>query len=150
MITPGISARLASWPFPCDPTFSRGRAAALLAASGLGLALGLVLADPATDRPMGWFSAEMPPQEQGFAMLTYWMGEAFQGRGLMRDAAAEAVALVFASLPVQALRAAVQGDNTASLSLLTHLKARLLGPGHIWCPSRQRQEACFYYEMARR
>ncbi len=148
-MTPAVAARLASWPAPCSEAQLRDRILAMDAAAAQGRGFALVLAEPGLDHPFGWISAEVPPGGEDFALITYWLGEAWQGRGIMRDAMAEAVALLFTALHGRALRAAVQADNGASRSLLEHLGARWVGPGRIWCPARARDEPCLYYEMTR-
>ena len=82
-------------------------------------------------------------------MLTYWLGEAFHGQGLMREAAPPAIAAAFRELGLEAIRAAVQPDNAASLAVIRRLGAALLGAGRIHVPARERDEDCLYWELPR-
>ena len=82
-------------------------------------------------------------------MLTYWLGDRFQGEGLMREAAPAALTAVFNNLGVSEVRAAVQLDNTASRAVLRGLGMRPLGLGHIWCAARGREEQCEWWTVLR-
>jgi len=149
MMTPAVAARLASWQAPCSTHEVAARIANLKAASARRLGHGLAVQDPYGSGACGWISAEIPEGERDFAMVTYWIGENFQGYGLMRRAAPEAMSRLFEALQVPMLRAAVQLDNDRSISLLESLGGYRLGNGQIWCSARDRYESCFFYGLPR-
>jgi ribosomal-protein-alanine N-acetyltransferase len=149
LMTEEISRRLASWPHPCDAAHVALRIEAAQARLACGAALALVVEHVAETRPIGWISLALPAPGLTHAMLTYWLGEDHQGRGYMREAAGAAVRMGFAHLDIASIRAAVQPDNGLSISILRGLGMRRLGPGHIWCEARGREEACEYWDVAR-
>jgi ribosomal-protein-alanine N-acetyltransferase len=149
MVTPAISRRLASWPAPCKPAQVAGRIEASRARQASGAALALVLEPLELGEPVGWVSLALPAPGVTHALLTYWLGEAHQGRGYMREAAPAALALGFRHLDIRAVRAAVQPDNGMSLSVLRGLGMRRLGAWRIWCEARGREEPCEYWEVVR-
>jgi [ribosomal protein S5]-alanine N-acetyltransferase len=149
LMTPGISRRLASWPYPCDPAHVASRIEASWQRRASGAALALVVEHLALGQPIGWVGLALPAPGVTHALLTYWLSEAHQGHGYMREAAPVALRLGFAHLDIAAVRAAVQPDNGMSLSVLRGLGMRRLGPGHIWCEARRREEPCEYWEAPR-
>lgn len=147
-MTPQVAARLASWHAPCSSRDVAARIAYLKDAEAQGRGCGLAVVEPHDMAvPCGWVSAEIPGGVCDYAMLTYWVGERYQGLGLMRQAAPRALAAFFDLLRVPELRAAVQPDNVRSISLLESLGFFRVSAGHIWCSARQRHESCFYYGL---
>jgi ribosomal-protein-alanine N-acetyltransferase len=149
LMTPGISQRLASWPSPCDPAHVASRIEASWLRQASGAALALVMEHLALGQPIGWVGLALPAPGMTHALLTYWLGEPHQGQGYMREAAPAALKLGFAHLDIAAIRAAVQPDNGMSIAVLRGLGMRRLGPGHIWCEARRREEPCEYWEAPR-
>lgn len=151
LMTPEISRRLASWPGPCSTRVAEERIAAALASAARGQALPLTVECRATGRILGWVGLAVADAlaERRIALLTYWLGAEFQGRGLMREAACAAVDAAWRRLRPSAIRAAVQSDNPVSIAVLRSLGMHWLGPGRIWCPAREREEACEYWEVRR-
>lgn len=149
LMTPGISARLASWPPFMVPGTAQTRVEQATAAHAAGLALPLVITRLSDGAVLGWISASRSENNPTQALLTYWIGEAFHGQGIMREAAQPAVAAAFRALGVAELRAAVQTDNTASRAVLRAMGMTPLGPGSIWCAARGREEPCEWWRVER-
>lgn len=143
------SDRLASWPHPFTPAMARERIQGLRGAAFAGRSVPLVMERLADGALAGWFAASLAAENDDIALLTYWLGEAFHGAGLMREAAPAALALALERLPVRRVRAAVQADNAASLAVVRQLGLRPLGPGRIWCPARNREEDCLWFDLPR-
>ena len=146
---PEISARLASWPISLAPEAAAARLGEARAAALAGLALPMVITRMDGGEVVGWISAARSEADRNRAVLTYWLGDRFQGEGLMREAAPAALAVVFSQLGVSEVRAAVQPDNTVSRAVLRGLGMRPLGVGHIWCAARGREEACEWWAVLR-
>lgn len=142
-----ISARLASWPEALTPGMALERVARDLAQPQLVAPMVMELRDGGG--VCGWMSVTRLAEEPGCGILTYWLGEAHHGRGLMREAAPLAVRHVFENMQLEKLRAAVQSDNIASIAVLRAAGMRYLGPGRIWCSARVREESCLWFEMDR-
>lgn len=149
MMSESVSRRLASWPVPYTPLMAADRIAGVRMAAAQGRSLPLVIERRSDGALAGWISTSRAPGDEATALLTYWLGEGFQGQGLMREAAPAALAAAFRSLDVARVRAAVQPDNAASLAVVRMLGMAPLGPGRIWCPARGRDEACLWFERAR-
>lgn len=147
LMTGRTSQRLASWPHPFTPAMARDRIQGLREAAFAGRSVPLVMERRRDGALAGWFAASLAAENDAVALLTYWLGEDFQGEGLMREAAPAALALALEILPVSRLRAAVQADNLASLAVVRQLGMRPLGPGRIWCPARNREEACLWFDL---
>ncbi|MES2714071.1 MAG: GNAT family N-acetyltransferase [Pseudomonadota bacterium] len=147
MMSARISARLASWPEDMTPGMALERVARDLAQPQRIAPMVMELRDGG--EVCGWMSVARLPEEPGCGVLTYWLGEAHHGRGLMREAAPLAVRHVFRRMRLERLRAAVQLDNTSSIAVLSAAGMRYLGPGRIWCSARLREESCLWYEVDR-
>lgn len=149
MMTEAVSRRLASWPVPYTPPMALDRIAGVRMAAAQRRSLPLVLERRSDGAVLGWISASRAPGDDTTALLTYWLGEAYQGHGYMREAAPAAVDHAFALMDVARIRAAVQADNAASLSVVRLLGMAPLGEGRIWCPARGQEESCLWFELPR-
>lgn len=148
LMTPAISLRLASWPARLSVEAARERIRQARLAAMATLAVPLALERRADGALAGWFSATRATEDSDLVLLTYWLGEPFQGAGLMREAAPPALALALDRLRPRRVRAAVQDDNDPSLSIVRLLGLRALGPGRIWCAARGREEGCLWFGLA--
>lgn len=149
LMAPRISARLASWPSCMVPGTARMRVEQALEARDAGMALPLVITRRPDGAVMGWISASRAEADPSRAIVTYWLGEEFQGQGYMREAGRPAVAAIFRAMAVTELRAAVQPDNQASRAVLAGMGMRFLTHGRIWCSARAREEGCEWWGMER-
>jgi ribosomal-protein-alanine N-acetyltransferase len=149
LMTDPVSRRLANWPSPLTPEMAAGRVAEAIAEREAGLLLPLVVECVRTGELIGWISARRGSPPARHAVLTYWLGEQHHGRGLMREAAPLAVQEAFRVLDVDALRAAVQPDNVASLAVMRGIGAALMCEGKIHVPTRNRHEDCVYWRLDR-
>jgi len=149
MMSPGVSRRLASWPVPYTPPMALDRIAGVRMAAAERRSLPLVIERRHDGQVVGWISISRAPGDETTALITYWLGEAFQGQGLMREAAPAALAEAFRLMNVARVRAAVQADNAPSLAVAALLGMAPLGEGRIWCPARGREEPCLWFERTR-
>ena len=149
LMSDGVSRRLASWPVPYTPEMALDRIAGVRQAAADGASLPLIIEQRADAAAIGWISISRAPGDGRTAFITYWLGEGFQGRGLMREAAPAAMAEAFRRMDILRVRAAVQPDNAQSLSVVRMLGMDPLGLGRIWCPARGRDEECLWFETAR-
>lgn len=148
LMTPEISARLASWPEALSVLESRDRIRAIRLKAQERQAVPFVI-EPRFDRDVaGWLSIVQTTDDPTTATVTYWLHKAHRGKGLLREAAPVALAYAFANLGIKRVRAAVQTDNGASLAVIASLGMRPLGPGRIWCAARNQEEDCLWFELA--
>ncbi|MCA3325705.1 MAG: GNAT family N-acetyltransferase [Roseomonas sp.] len=149
MMTEAISKRLASWPVPFSHPMAEEKISAARGAAVERRSLPLVLERKSDGAICGWVSLMCPPGDDRVALTTYWLGEQYQGQGLMREAGPVAVELAFKSMDIDRLRAAVQPDNAASLAVIRLLGFTPMGEGRIWCPARGVEETCLWFEKPR-
>lgn len=149
LMTERTSQRLASWPYPLTRAMALDRIQGLRQAAFSGRSVPLVMERRSDGAVAGWFAGSLAPENDDIILLTYWLGEAFHGAGLMREAAPAALAMALRILPVSRVRAAVQADNDASLAVVHQLGLQPIGRGRIWCPSRNREEDCLWFDRPR-
>ncbi len=149
LMSEAVSRRLASWPVPYTPVMALDRIAGVRMAADERRSLPLVVERRADGAVLGWISISRAPGDPRTALITYWLGEAFQGHGYMREAAPAAMRAAFALMDVDRLRAAVQADNGPSLAVVRLLGMKPMGKGRIWCPARGREESCLWFERSR-
>lgn len=149
MMTGAVSRRLASWPVPFTPAMAEERIRGVRLAAEENRSVPMVIERREDGAVCGWISVSVAPGEPRCALLTYWLGPPFHRQGLMREAAPAAMARAFRALDVETIRAAVQPDNAASLAVVERLGMRPLGAGRIWCPAREREETCLWFELPR-
>ena len=146
LMTPGISALVASWPIPFTSAMAYGRIQDARTAAFAGSALPCVIEGRADRALLGWIGVT---RAEGRGSLGYWLGEEHQGRGLMQEAVPVVVAAAFRLLGVDAIEAAAQPGNAASLAVLRGCGMVLTGERTIFAPARNRDELCVVYEIAR-
>lgn len=149
LMTPEISARLASWSPKLDVDTAAARIACSLAEYQAGDSMPLMICRREGGEVLGWIGSRRHQQAARLAVLTFWMGEAYHGQGLMREAAPAALANTFTCLGVDQTQAAVQSDNQRSRAVLRALGMRMIELGSIWCDSRNRSEFCEWWSIDR-
>lgn len=146
LVTPGISALVASWPVPFTPAMAAERIRDARAAAFAGAALPCAIERRADSILLGWIGV-VRAGDRG--LLGYWLGEAHQGQGLMREAVPATIAASFRLLGVEVVEAAAQPGNAASIAVLRGCGMVPVGNRMIFAPARNRDEPCVVYETAR-
>lgn len=128
LMTPGVARNLISWRAPMLAQEARCRIheSRKGARAGTSLDLAILLKEP--EALLGWigfFTAAGQPEFR----LGFWIGEAYQGRGFMREALLAAVPAVMTRLDIDSIAAETFDDNSASMRLLEHLGMRRCGRG---------------------
>lgn len=149
LMTPEISARLASWTPRLDVDASSDLIARSLIEYQAGEAMPLVICRREGLEVLGWIGSRRHQRATRLAVLTYWVGEAHRGHGLMREAAPAALAHTFTCLGVDQTQAAVQSDNLPSRAVLRSLGMRMIELGSIWSEARNRNESCEWWGIDR-
>jgi RimJ/RimL family protein N-acetyltransferase len=148
LMTPAISARLARWHALTDADDAENRIHEALYWSDQGRCMPLVVTAKDDGPVIGWVSVAMSENAPGVALLTYWLGEAFHGRGLLGPLLPRALTMARRMLPGLAdVQAAVQPDNAASIAVLHRLGAERIGEGTIDATARGRVERCEYWRV---
>lgn len=149
LMSPGISARVASWPYP----LSIDKAGELISIATAGVATGqtmpMVITTGHDGRTVGWLRLSRSETDRQVMELGYWIGEEFQGRGYAMEAARAAVQAAFERLGVEAVEAGAQPVNAISHHLLKKLGMREIGERSVYAPARQRYGICLFWRIDR-
>lgn len=113
LMTPSISQWLGHWPVPFTSAMAEAKISDALSAAAHGAALTEVILNDGVIA--GWIGGSGPPGRTGFG---YWLGEAHQGRGLLRNLAPAWVAHLHARLHPRTVWAATQPINVGSRRVL--------------------------------
>lgn len=149
MMTSAVSRGLGAWPVPFTPDMAMERIGAARRADESGLGLVRVIERAIDGVPAGWIGVSRPAPEGRRATLGYWLGEANQGQGFMREAAPAMIALAFRVWHVDAIEASTHPDNLASAAVLLACDMLPQGQRIIFAPARQREELCLIFELRR-
>lgn len=98
---------------------------------------------------IGWVHVLCTRENPRRATMGYWTGEAHQGRGYMREAAAALASAAFGSMDIDAIEAGAQPGNAGSFAVMRALGMRPAGERMVFAPARGREELCLYRELPR-
>ena len=138
---------LGSWPYPLSPATALDKIERAIAQANRHEALAYVYSDRATGRVAGWCGAvRWHEMQDDIAMLTYWIGEDFEGRGYVAEAIRAAGPHVLAWIGASRLGAGAYPYNERSRR--TMQRAGLTTPDgvrQLWSSTRERHEpiVCF-------
>lgn len=138
---------LGSWPYPLTPSAASERIERAIAQTNRRDALAYVFSDRSTGRIAGWCSAvRWHEASDDIAMLTYWIGREFEGKGLVAEAVRAAGPHVLAWIGTSRLGAGAYPHNERSRK--TMQRAGLTTPDgvrQLWSSTRGRDEPiiCF-------
>ena len=147
LMTPAVSRWLLSWPIPFTPGMAADRIAQARTSLAGGTMLPFVMERLSDSALLGWLSVTRTGGRR--ALLSYWLGEAYQGQGYMREALAAALPASFSLLDVEAIDAEVQAGNAASLTLLRSQGMEAVGERMTFAPARNRHEPCLAFALQR-
>lgn len=145
LMTPAVSRWLGSWPVPFTPEMAHARIAGTLDAMAQGDTVCCVVEHG--DEIAGWIGAARLPDTDR-ASFGYWLGEAWQGRALMQEAAPAFVATLRARLALGSIEAACQPENRGSARVLAACGLRRIGTRMQHAPARNREELVDVWERA--
>lgn len=98
---------------------------------------------------IGWAHVVDYKDDPQRATMGYWLGEAYQGRGYMREAAAALVPAAFGYMGIDLIEAGAQPENVGSLAVMRALGMTSVGERMVFAPARGHEELCSYYKLAR-
>ncbi|MDF4026200.1 GNAT family N-acetyltransferase [Luteibacter sp. PPL201] len=117
LVTPSVG-RWTSWPFPLTEHDALARIADARDAFERRTQLPLLIVEKATGTAVGWVRARRDAVDTRLGWLGYWMGDAFPGRGFMREAVQALVLRLPGVLDILSLDAMVHPDNLPSTRVL--------------------------------
>lgn len=138
---------LGSWAYPLSPPVALKKIERAIAQTNQRDALAYIFSDRATGRLAGWCSAvRWHEVRDDIAMLTYWIGKEFEGRGFVIEAIRAAGPHILAWIGTSRLGAGAYLYNERSRR--TMQRAGLTTPDGIrqlWSSTRDRDEpiVCF-------
>lgn len=147
LMTAGVSRWLASWTSP----FPREAALALIArarsAAAQGRALPMVIERLDDGALLGWIALNTQSGAAARGAFGFWLAEAFQGKGYMREAAPVALAAGFEKLRLDLVEAAAQIGNAPARGILEACGMRHVTDTPVPAPARSRDELCAVYQL---
>jgi ribosomal-protein-alanine N-acetyltransferase len=149
MMNAAIAGRLASWPLPFTLEIAEERIRQARAAAVARSAMPCAILHQQSGTLLGWIDLVRMSDDPKRATLGYWIGEAHQGNGFMREAARVAMQAAFGFLDVAAIEAGAQLENAASFAVMRGLGMKPIGARDLFVKVRNRSEACIFYELRR-
>ncbi|MEJ1977624.1 MAG: GNAT family N-acetyltransferase [Acetobacteraceae bacterium] len=146
MMTPAVSATLGAWPVPFTLEMAAERVAQAQARAAAGEAFPWVVERQADAALLGWVEVVRHPTLLARATVGYWLGEAHQGHGYMREAIGPVIADALVRLDLDAIEATAHADNIRSLAVLRGAGMRMVGPVTIYAAARNQEEPCLLFE----
>ncbi len=149
LMTPEVSRWLASWPLPFTPAMATARIESLRLRAVERSAMPLAVVEKASAALAGWVVIERDGETGKRGAVGYWLGEAYQRRGYMREAMAAALPTAFARLDLEVIEAGAQLANVGSFAIMRACGMRPAGQRMVYAPTRGREELCQFYEIER-
>ena len=149
LLCPEIGCWLAEWPQSMDEGFARQRIGRELAegADGSSLPMVIEVTDEGCDPVVaGWFRLRLAPDDRDLALMTCWIGKAFQGRGAAKGAVAEALRLAWPELGASRVGAYAMQGNKRSIRVLEECGLGFVGERAVPVPAKGRIEVVFLFE----
>ena len=143
LMTPNVSQWLARWPVPFTLEMAQARIAGSLDAITAGRSLICVVEHQGAFA--GWIGGgRIADTDRG--EFGYWLGEPWQGRRFMQEAAPAYVAALRARLALASIEATCQPQNRASARVLAACGLRRTGSRTDFAPARNRNETVDLWE----
>jgi ribosomal-protein-alanine N-acetyltransferase len=149
LMTPAVSRWLASWPLPYTVAMARERIATARALAEAGQALSVAVTARDSGDILGWIMLHRPRDDPRTATLGYWLGEAHQRRGYLREAAHALLPVAAAWLDVDRIEASAHPENAGSFAVMRSCGMTFQGETVIHAPARNRDEPVHVYAVAR-
>ena len=149
LMTPAVSRWLASWPTPYTPAMAGERIAAWGALALERRGMPCVVEGRSEGAVVGWVHVLRLQGDPRRATMGYWTGEAYQGCGYMREAAAALAQAAWGFLDVDVIEAGAQPGNAGSFAVMRALGMRPSGERMVFALARGREELCLFHEMTR-
>ncbi len=150
LMTPEVSRWLASWPLPFTPEMATARIESLRQRAFERSALPLAIVGKASSALAGWVVIERYGEPGNRGALGYWLGEAYQRRGYVREAMAAALPTALARLDLDVIEAGAQLANVGSFAIMRACGIRPAGQRMVYAPARDREGLCQFYKIERR
>jgi ribosomal-protein-alanine N-acetyltransferase len=148
-MTEQVSRWLANWPFPFSEDAARQRIRHMQQLAVEGRAIPFAIVRKTDGRLIGWATVVREKPGSSRASLSYWLGEAFQGHGYMKEVAPAVIREGFRKLNVNKIEAAAQLENLASIALMRACGMVEQGQTAVFAAARNREEICAVFGIER-
>ncbi|SFU65059.1 ribosomal-protein-alanine N-acetyltransferase [Methylobacterium sp. 174MFSha1.1] len=149
LMTPAVSRWLASWPLSFTVAMARERIAMAQTLAEAGQALSLAVTARESGELLGWIMLHRSRDDPRTATLGYWLGEAHQRRGYLREAATTLLPVAAAWLDVHRIEASAHPENAGSFAVMRACGMTFQCETVIHAPARSRDEPVHVYAVAR-
>lgn len=149
LMTPAVRRWVASWPVPFTSDMAAERIARMRESARAGRELPFAVERRADGEVLGLVGVGQDRTDSRRGSLGYWVGEAYQGAGVMREAAPAAMAAAFDRLGLDVIEAGAHPENAASFAVMRACGMRPVGEREVFALARGRHERCLFYEVER-
>lgn len=149
LLSPDIGRELASWPYPTTPAMMKARVESVLGPAYRGDSLPCVIERRSDAAIVGWMVLRRDRDDRRRGALGYWVGEAFQGKGIARAAAISLIEAGFSRLDLDVIEAGAQIGNAGSFAVMRACGMVEAGARSVYASARDRDEPCLFYELRR-
>jgi ribosomal-protein-alanine N-acetyltransferase len=147
MMTPGVSRWLANWPSPLLQADAMARIEAMKRAMADQRAMPMSIVRKQDGALTGWISLSRDAADSNRGDLSFWLGEAHQGAGVMRESLSHVIQAGFARFGLSIIEAGAQVANASSFNVMRSCGMRRVREAMVFAPSRGQMENCHFYEI---
>ena len=140
-----IASYLTTWPPELSPAQAASRIEAAEERLSAQEAIEFAITRRADGKLLGWLSFVLEDQCSSAATVGFWLGEEYQGQGLMTEAATAAMPVAASFLRATTLDAHIYPWNSASIGLVRKLGFWPQGGVALYSPVRGRCEDAFLF-----
>ncbi|HEY0627918.1 MAG TPA: GNAT family N-acetyltransferase [Sphingomicrobium sp.] len=149
LMTPDVAANLTTWPPSMTAEMALDRIRSAEESLSRTRAVEFAIMDRPARHLLGWISiGTVPGDQEGRARIGFWLGTAYQGQGLMFEAAEAAIPLAASFLSIQTLEACVYPWNSRGIALIRKLGFDPTGSTQLFSPVRDRLEEALLFERS--
>ena len=149
LMTPSVSRWLAAWPSPITEEAVIAKIIEARTAIANRQALHFLIERRSDRTPMGWIRISRVIDRPRRGDLSYWLNDAYHGRGYASEAAVAAIAAAFDHLDLDDIEAGAQPENVASFAVMRRLGMEFFEERMVWASARGRNELCVFYLISR-
>ena len=143
LVTPDVTANLSTWPSPMTQQQALARILESKRLESSREAINFAILERGQGTLIGWIGLIRTGERSG--RLGYWVGSAWRGRGLMKEAAAAALPAAATFLGVTEVVALALPGNLPSVAVLDALGFRAAGEEEYFFETVGKSRRCLKY-----
>jgi ribosomal-protein-alanine N-acetyltransferase len=149
LMTDGIARWTGSWKGTITPAEVADKIALYLSTEARGFAINRTAVLKDGGEIIGLIGVRRLDDNPARGAIGYWIGEAWFGRGYVKEAARAMLDAAWDALPVDLIEGVVQLPNAASHAVLKGLGMAYVGERDEFASARGVSDRCAVYEIAR-